>query len=122
MARPSVQSTATHSGSTTLARSAATGVPTEFGPSKNLAWRTPLPQGHSSPILFEDRIYLTGLRDSTLVTLAIDRGNGRVLWERAAPPVTTKVIDKRNNPAQPGCRAERRLRLLSRLRADRLRR
>jgi len=53
--------------------SAATGVPTEFGPSKNLAWRTPLPQGHSSPILFEDRIYLTGLRDNALVTLAIDR-------------------------------------------------
>ena len=39
--------------------SAATGVPTEFGPSKNLLWRPPLPQGHSSPILFEDRIYLT---------------------------------------------------------------
>ncbi len=87
--------------------SAATGVPTEFGPAKNLVWRTPLPQGHSSPILFEDRVYLTGLRDGALVTLAIDRGNGRVLWERGAPPVATKVVDKRNNPASPSPAVER---------------
>jgi outer membrane protein assembly factor BamB len=87
--------------------SAATGVPTEFGPANNLVWRTPLPQGHSSPILFDDRIYLTGLRDGTLVTLAIDRGNGRVIWERGAPPVRTKVVDKRNNPASPSPAVER---------------
>ena len=48
-----------------------------------------------------DRIYLTGLRDGALVTLAIDRAAGRVLWERAAPLVATKVVDKRNNPASP---------------------
>jgi hypothetical protein len=30
-----------------------------------------------------------------------------VLWERAAPPVTTKVIDKRNNPASPSPAVER---------------
>ena len=29
--------------------STATNVPTEFGPSKNLLWRLPLPGGHSSP-------------------------------------------------------------------------
>ena len=82
--------------------SEATRVPTEFGPDKNLAWRLPLPQGHSSPILFGNRIYLTGMRpDETLVTLAIDRVAGKVLWEREAPKVTTKVVDKRNNPASP---------------------
>ena len=76
-------------------------MPTEFGPDKNLLWRLPLPQGHSSPILHGDRIYLTALRDDTLVTIAIDRGTGKILWERAAPKVKTKVVDKRNNPASP---------------------
>ena len=52
-------------------------------PDKNLLWRLPLPQGHSSPILHGDRIYLTALRDETLVTIAIDRSNGTILWERA---------------------------------------
>ena len=81
--------------------STATNVPTEFGPAKNLVWKLPLPPGHSSPILHGDRLYLTAYRGDTLVTLAIDRRKGRVLWERAAPPVRTKVVDKRNNPASP---------------------
>ena len=81
--------------------SAATNVPTEFGPTKNLLWRLPLPKGHSSPMLLGDRIYLTAFRDDRLVTIAIDRVAGRILWERAAPQVKTRVVDKRNNPASP---------------------
>ena len=81
--------------------SSAANVPTEFGPEKNLLWRLALPPGHSSPILFRDRIYLTAFRDDVLVTIAIDRAKGRILWERAAPTVKTKIVDKRNNPASP---------------------
>jgi hypothetical protein len=82
-------------------------VPTEFGVSRNQIWRLPVPQGHSSPILFEDRLYLTGLRAGALVTLAIDRATGRVVWDRAAPSVKTRVVDKRNNPASPSPAVER---------------
>jgi outer membrane protein assembly factor BamB len=81
--------------------SSATGIPTEFGPAKNLLWRLDLPQGHSSPILLGDRIYLTAFRGEALLTLAIDRQSGKVLWERTAPQVKTKIVDKRNNPASP---------------------
>jgi outer membrane protein assembly factor BamB len=81
--------------------STATKVPTEFGRDRNMLWRLPLPQGHSSPIVFDDRIYLTALRDEVLVTIAIDRASGRILWERAAPRVKTTIVDKRNNPASP---------------------
>jgi outer membrane protein assembly factor BamB len=81
--------------------STATNIPTEFGPNKNLVWRLALPQGHSSPIVHGDRIYLTGFRDGALVTIAINRLTGSVLWERAAPQVKTTVVDKRNNPASP---------------------
>jgi outer membrane protein assembly factor BamB len=81
--------------------SSATDIPTEFGAGKNLLWRLPLPQGHSSPILHGNRIYLTGFRGDALVTLAIDRTAGKILWERPAPQVTTKIVDKRNNPASP---------------------
>jgi len=34
--------------------------PTEFGPSKNLLWKTPVSSGHSSPVIWGDRIFLTG--------------------------------------------------------------
>jgi outer membrane protein assembly factor BamB len=86
--------------------SSATNVPIEFGPGKNVLWRLPTPLGHSSPVLLEDRIYLTGMRGNALVTLAIDRQTGRILWEKAAPEVTTRVVDKRNNPASPSAVAE----------------
>jgi outer membrane protein assembly factor BamB len=86
--------------------SAATDVPTEFGPSKNLVWRLPLPPGHSSPILLGNRIYVTAFRNNTLLTIAIDRLKGQVLWERTAPEVVTKIVDKRNNPASPSVAAE----------------
>ena len=81
--------------------STATKIPTDFGPSKNVVWRVALPPGHSSPILLGDRIYVTGFRGEGLSTFAIDRTNGRILWERTAPQVKTKAIDKRNNPASP---------------------
>jgi hypothetical protein len=81
--------------------STATNVPIEFGPSKNLLWRLALPRGHSSPIIFGDRIYLTAFRGEDLLTIAIDRQAGRILWERPAPSVKTRVVDKRNNPASP---------------------
>jgi outer membrane protein assembly factor BamB len=81
--------------------SVARAIPVEFGPRKNLIWRLALPPGHSSPIVSGDRIYLTGFRGDTLVTFAIDRLKGTIIWERQAPAVKTKIVDKRNNPASP---------------------
>jgi outer membrane protein assembly factor BamB len=81
--------------------SSATTIPVEFGPAKNLVWRLDLPQGHSSPILYGNRIYLSGFRGDTLVTVAIDRDKGAILWEKSAPVVKTRLVDKRNNAASP---------------------
>lgn len=75
--------------------------PIEFGPAQNLLWRLPLPQGHSSPVVLGDRLYLTAFRGDALFTIAIDRHTGRIVWERQAPETKTKLVDKRNNPASP---------------------
>src|SRR5216683_5693860 len=37
-----------------------TNVPTEFGPNKNVVWKTPVPFGHSSPVITGDLIFITG--------------------------------------------------------------
>ena len=39
--------------------STSTGLPEEFGPKKNVVWKTALPPGHSSPVLTRDRIFVT---------------------------------------------------------------
>jgi outer membrane protein assembly factor BamB len=75
------------------------GLPAEFGPDKNVVWKVDLPQGFSSPIIWENRIFLTGRRDESLVTIAVDRTSGKVLWEKVAPRTRKEPLDKRNHPA-----------------------
>jgi len=62
-------------------------LPTKIGPdTNNIVWKTELPPGHSSPVVFGDRIYVTGIRDEKkLVTIGLDRATGKVLWEKEAP-------------------------------------
>src|SRR5688500_10009764 len=80
--------------------SPAKNLPADFGPSKNVVWRVELPPGHSSPVIWKDRIYLTaaegGARKDApgqkvvddggkLWTICLDRASGKILWKREAP-------------------------------------
>jgi outer membrane protein assembly factor BamB len=77
----------------------SSGFPTEFGPEKNVVWKVALPPGHSSPILDGDRVYVTASEGDSLLTLAIDRASGAILWRSEAPRPRVLRVDKRNNPA-----------------------
>src|SRR5436190_4485929 len=79
----------------------STHLPSEFGPDRNVVWKTPLPFGHSSPALTRDRIFLTAARADNLVTICLDRQTGRILWEREAPRPREEKLDSRNGPAGP---------------------
>jgi len=81
--------------------STAKGVPTSFNSTTNLLWRLEMPPGHSSPILFGDRLYLTAFRADQLFTIAVDRTSGKILWERESPTRAKPLVDKRNSPASP---------------------
>lgn len=60
-------------------------LPLEIGPDRHVLWKATLPPGHSSPIVVGDRIFLTAVRDKNeLLTIAVERGTGKVLWERQA--------------------------------------
>jgi outer membrane protein assembly factor BamB len=78
-----------------------TGLPLEIGPKKNLIWKTPLPPGHSSPILSEDRVFLTAFEGKKLLTIGLDRESGKILWQRESPRDRETKLDSRNNPASP---------------------
>jgi outer membrane protein assembly factor BamB len=99
-------------------------VPTEWSPTKNIAWKAELPSGHSSPVVWGDRIFVTAAiegdvvpgakavghtvdgqvwihpdsvaadRAQTLKVLALDARSGKVLWERTA--YTGAVYDARH--------------------------
>lgn len=61
--------------------SPSTGLPVEFG-DENRRWVTDVPFGRSSPVIGGDRIYLTAATENELLTLAVDRASGEVLWQR----------------------------------------
>jgi outer membrane protein assembly factor BamB len=48
--------------------SSTTGLPEEFGPARNVVWKTALPPGHSSPVLTKDRIFVTAYEKSNQQT------------------------------------------------------
>lgn len=63
------------------------------------AWKTPLPPGKSSPVLWGDRIFLTGVEEERLITLALEASSGKVLWKRQAPEVQLERIHRANSAA-----------------------
>lgn len=95
--------------------SSETNLPTEWSGNKNIKWKTPLPgRGHSSPIVWGSKIFLTtdiegdavpgakavehkddgkpykhpdsigADRKHTFKVLCVDRNTGKLLWERTA--------------------------------------
>jgi outer membrane protein assembly factor BamB len=60
-------------------------IPVAFGPGKNVRWEIALPVGHSSPCIWDDRIFLTGYVGTTLKMLCVRRSDGKILWERDKP-------------------------------------
>ena len=77
------------------------GLPTEFGPGKNVVWKTELPPGHSSPVLTRDRIFVTGHKDNKLFVICLDRQSGKILWQREAPRANAGRLQNVNGPASP---------------------
>jgi outer membrane protein assembly factor BamB len=89
-------------------------IPTEWSSTRNIVWKKELPSGHSSPIVWNDRIFVTSAiegdvvagakavghtvdgqvwihpdsvaadKKHTLKLLALDAATGKVLWDRTA--------------------------------------
>jgi outer membrane protein assembly factor BamB len=73
--------------------------PVEFGPDTNLLWKIEVPAGLSSPCLWGDHIFITAAEDSKLVTLAVNRRDGKVLWRQAISAEKPRELHKKNHPA-----------------------
>jgi outer membrane protein assembly factor BamB len=76
-------------------------LPAEFGAKKNLAWKAAVPFARSSPVVTADRVFLTASEDDKLITLALDRKTGKVLWRRDVMRARHMPIYKANDAASP---------------------
>ncbi len=79
-----------------------TGYPDRWSATDNVVWRTPIEgRGNSSPIVWEDRIFLTAGRSSgrELYVLAYSRADGSLLWETDVAPGNPERVHQKNGPA-----------------------
>jgi outer membrane protein assembly factor BamB len=80
-------------------------LPVDFGPEKGVVWKTPLPPGHSSPVLTRTRIFMTAHTEEKagqkLLVLALDRKTGKVLWQKEVPRTHKGRLENVNGPASP---------------------
>ena len=93
--------------------STATNLPVEFGPEKNVKWKTALPPGHSSPVLTDSHIFLTAHSPEKdaykLFVIALDRKTGKravaargaAAAERAAARTSTARRRRARSPTAP---------------------
>ncbi len=78
---------------------ADTGYPAEFGPDRNLLWRTAVRPGKSSPVLGRRHIFLTAFDGGTLYTQCFDRATGQLVWERSEQPARHEDAHVLNEPS-----------------------
>jgi outer membrane protein assembly factor BamB len=76
-------------------------LPAEISSTKNLVWKTAVPFARSSPVVTADRIFLTGSEADKLITLALDRKTGKVLWRRDVVRARHMPIYRANDGASP---------------------
>jgi len=60
-------------------------IPTEWSRTSNIAWSTPIPgEGWSSPIVFDDRVFVTTATDkgASFRLVCLDRQTGSIRWDK----------------------------------------
>ena len=69
---------------------------------KNLKWKTDLPIGFSSPVIWDNKIFLTGFIEDKkeLTILCLNRIDGKILWQKSFTPDTLEKYSSISNPAQ----------------------
>ncbi len=67
----------------------------------NPTWKTPVSNGHSSPVLSNKLIFLTGTEDGQLTTYAFRKKNGKLAWQSKLPKVNLERVHQATSPAAP---------------------
>lgn len=81
--------------------SAATGIATSWSATENVKWRLEMPgPGPSTPVVWEDRIFLTSADGDDLVVMAVS-ASGRRLWKKKIDTGNREVLSGESNLAAP---------------------
>jgi len=75
--------------------------PAHLDTTQNLLWKCQISEGLSSPVIWDNRLFLTGIRGDTLETLCIDTESGKILWSNPLHPEKIERVHPVSSPAAP---------------------
>ena len=78
-----------------------TGLPDRLDKDANVAWKTAVPLGNSSPVVIDSRLYITGYDGEQRLLLAIDASTGKEIWRQATKRDRIDTPHPRNGFATP---------------------
>jgi outer membrane protein assembly factor BamB len=80
---------------------ASDAAPTDFGPTRRLAWKQALPAGHSSPSIWGDRLFLTAFDQQAkkLEVLCLSTADGTIRWRHPVPAEQIETVHAVSNAA-----------------------
>jgi outer membrane protein assembly factor BamB len=84
--------------------SSETGLPTRWSSTENVVWKTPIPgQGWSSPIVWEDRVFLTSTTENGVIchVICLNRRDGKILWDKEVFTQRPTRKEGKNSHATP---------------------
>jgi outer membrane protein assembly factor BamB len=82
--------------------SGETNLPVRWSRTDNIAWKTPIPgKGHSSPIVWSDRIFVTTCteEDQKRLLLCLNCHNGKIVWQSVVLTARLEGINRLNSRA-----------------------
>src|SRR5215208_6547937 len=74
-------------------------LPLTWSETENVAWKCPLPDGASTPVVWDDAVFVTGQDGDKLMLFRIDRATGKVAWEKQ---VATGKLPQPTAQTRPG--------------------
>lgn len=75
--------------------------PLHFGPHTNLAWQVAVAPGHSSPVVWDQSLFLTTYQTGQLAVVAFDRATGHTRWQWSVPAGPIGDVHTASSPAAP---------------------
>jgi outer membrane protein assembly factor BamB len=76
-------------------------LPSEIGPTTNVAWKAATPKGNSSPIVVKDRVYITGWEGDERIVLCFDAKTGAPVWRKSVTKLRSEPPNPLNGPTTP---------------------
>jgi len=77
-------------------------IPIEWSDTKNVVWRTDMPgQGGATPVVWDDRVFVTSADGDGLVLLCIGAKEGQILWQRTVTDGNQDARAGEGNSASP---------------------